>query len=168
MITLYHGSTLKIPNPLVNVGRKHLDFGPGFYLTSIEAQARRWARRMQLIRAESEAWVNSYDFDIDKALEGNRYHHLTLEEYNEEWLEFIIASRKGEEPWREYDIIEGGVANDRVIDTVEDYLNGIITIEQALGQLVYTKPNNQVCILSQQLVDEFLKFKECVRVREED
>jgi len=35
---------------------------------------------------------------------------------------------------KQYDIVEGGVANDNVIDTVEDYENGIITAEQALGQ----------------------------------
>ena len=36
-----------------------------------------------------------------------------------------------------YDIVEGGVANDNVIDTVEDYENNVITAEQALGQLKY-------------------------------
>lgn len=50
-------------------------------------------------------------------------------------MNFIVASRNGKQHWKDYDIIEGGVANDRVIDTIEDYLNDIITIEQALGQL---------------------------------
>ena len=35
MITLYHGTHLSIPEPLAKVGRKNLDFGPGFYLTKI-------------------------------------------------------------------------------------------------------------------------------------
>lgn len=39
--------------------------------------------------------------------------------YDIQWLDFIVASRKGQKPWEEYDIIEGGVANDQVIDTVE-------------------------------------------------
>lgn len=57
-----------------------------------------------------------------------------------------------------YDIVEGGVANDNVIDTVEDYENGIITANQALGQLIYKKVNHQVCILNQEIIDKYLKF----------
>ncbi|MBQ7685131.1 MAG: DUF3990 domain-containing protein [Bacteroidaceae bacterium] len=59
--------------------------------------------------------------------------------YNQEWLDFIVCSRRGEEPWKEYDIIEGGVANDQVIDTFEDYFAGRITAEQAIGQLRFAK-----------------------------
>lgn len=29
-IKLYHGSTTEVKEPLANVGRKELDFGPGF------------------------------------------------------------------------------------------------------------------------------------------
>ena len=36
-ITLYHGSTLSIEHPLAKVGRADLDFGRGFYLTSLLA-----------------------------------------------------------------------------------------------------------------------------------
>ncbi len=57
-----------------------------------------------------------------------------------------------------YDIVEGGVANDNVIDTVEDYENGIITAEQALGQLRYKKVNHQICILNQEIIDKYLVF----------
>ncbi len=60
---------------------------------------------------------------------------------------------------KQYDIVEGGVANDNVIDTVEDYENGIITAEQALGQLRYKRINHQICILNQEIIDKFLTFK---------
>lgn len=83
---------------------------------------------------------------------------LRFNAYDQHWLNFIVASRNGKQPWKDYDIIEGGVANDRVIDTIEDYLNDIITIEQALGQLVYAQPNHQICLLNQQLIDTHLHF----------
>lgn len=57
-----------------------------------------------------------------------------------------------------YDLVEGGVANDNVIDTVEDYENGIITADQALGQLKYKKGNHQICILNQEIIDKHLIF----------
>ncbi|MDE5677420.1 DUF3990 domain-containing protein [Phocaeicola sp.] len=156
LVTLYHGSTSPIEHPLVHVGRADLDFGRGFYLTSLRTQAERWAIRMQLIRAQDTAWLNIYEFDKEKVFSNNNYRSLCFDAYDQQWLDFIIASRKGKEPWKGYDLIEGGVANDKVIDTVEDYLSGTITIEQALGQLVYTKPNHQICLLNQKLIDNHL------------
>lgn len=158
MMTLYHGSTLKIEHPLAHAGRADLDFGRGFYLTSLRSQAERWAIRMQLIHARDTAWLNIYEFDREKVFSDARYHCLSFKAYDQHWLDFIVASRKGKEPWKGYDIIEGGVANDKVVDTVEDYFSGIITIEQALGQLVYTKPNHQICLLNQELIDHHLCY----------
>ena len=68
------------------------------------------------------------------------------------------SGRRGEEPWKGYDIIEGGVANDQVIDTVEDYYAGRITSEQALGQLRFAKPTHQMCIRRQTIIDRCLRF----------
>ena len=65
-------------------------------------------------------------------------------------------------------MVEGGVANDNVIDTVEDYENGIITAVQALGQLRYKAVNHQICILNQEIVDKFLTFISSEEIKEED
>lgn len=68
----------------------------------------------------------------------------------------------------QYDIVEGGVANDNVIDTVEDYENGIITTEQALGQLKYKDVNHQICILNQDVVDKYLRYISSETLKMED
>lgn len=39
MITLYHGSNIKIDKIEVNRGNPNKDFGQGFYLTDIKEQA---------------------------------------------------------------------------------------------------------------------------------
>ena len=160
---LFHGSTQPIESPQANVGRDDLDFGKGFYLTVYKEQAERWAARVRLIRAVSDAWVSEYELDWDK-IEENKYRILKLEHYDKQWLDFIIASRNGEKPWKDYDIIEGGVANDKVIDTVEDYISGVITAEQALGQLKYAKPNHQICILSQNIIGDCLSYRSCYQM----
>ena len=54
----------------------------------------------------------------------------------------------------------------RVIDTVEDYISGNITVDQALGKLRYTSPNNQICILSQSLLDKYLRFVDIERLND--
>lgn len=155
-MTLYHGSYMAISSPLTGVGRKELDFGPGFYLTCLREQAERWARRVCVIRAKNSPTISVYEFDEEKLSADVRRLHLN--HYDKEWLDFIVRSRRGEEPWRDYDIIEGGVANDQVIDTVEDYFMGRITVEQAIGQLRFAKPTHQICIRNQSVIDNCLSF----------
>ncbi|MDD5862284.1 MAG: DUF3990 domain-containing protein [Prevotella sp.] len=79
------------------------------------------------------------------------------------WLDYIVACRRLQ-PHSIYDIIEGGIANDKVYNTVDLYMQGIYTKEQALDQLIYKKPNNQICITNQQLLDAHLHFINSVRL----
>lgn len=42
MMTLYHGSYIAVSAPLVNLGRKKVDFGQGIYRTNLHEQAKIW------------------------------------------------------------------------------------------------------------------------------
>lgn len=53
----------------------------------------------------------------------------------------------------------GGVANDKVFDTVELYFEGIISKKEAIGRLAYEKPNFQICLRTQNAIDEYLVFE---------
>ena len=83
---------------------------------------------------------------------------LIFRRYNRDWLNFVVACRKGIPVWREYDYIEGGVADDRVIDTVDLYINKLIPERVALNRLRYVHPNNQICLLNQELLDRHLTY----------
>ena len=157
MLTLYHGSTHRVEHPLVSLGRQNLDFGQGFYLTTYREQAVQWALRQQILRRSDVAWLNEYRLDMDKVNAG-KYKQRYLEGYNQEWLEFNAASRHGETPWRGYDLIQGGVANDKVVDAVEAYLAGLADVEHTLNKLSFAQPNNQLCLLNQQLIDDCLVY----------
>ena len=156
---LYHGSNVIVEQPLVSIGRKDLDFGPGFYLTPLFEQASKWAVRIKTIRRAKQAIVNTFEFTLPQDCKVKRF-----DAYDKEWLDFIVDSRKGKQPWSGYDIIEGGVADDRVIDAVEAYINGYADVEHTLRQLAYHKPNYQICILSQEIVDKYLQFKSYERI----
>ncbi len=80
--------------------------------------------------------------------------------YTKEWLDFISQSRKGLCPWKKYDWIEGGIANDRVIATVDAYIDGFITPEMAMDRLINEKLHHQICILNQEIIDRYLKYVE--------
>ncbi len=58
-----------------------------------------------------------------------------------------------------YDYIEGGVANDRVINTIGMYMQGYYSEEYALRLLALHRPNNQICIRNQGLIDTYLHYE---------
>ena len=157
MIKVFHGSIIEVSKPMVALGRPNLDFGQGFYVTDLQEQAERWAKRMGIRRLTSSV-LNIYEFDFESAI--STYNYIKFDAYVKEWLDFIVGNRKGKALWKDYDIIEGGIANDNVIDTVEDYLRGRMSAEAALVELSKHQPNNQICILNQEIIDKYLHFVE--------
>ena len=159
---VYHGSIVTVKEPLVHIGRPNLDFGQGFYVTDLEEQAISWAARP--FNAGKPQILNVYEFDREQVVSSG-YKFLQFEKYNGEWLDFIVANRRGEMLWKDYDMVEGGVANDDVFNTLELYFSELIPKEEALKRLQYEKPNNQICILNQGIVDHFLHFIEASEIR---
>ena len=163
MITVYHGSNVVVREPLVGIGREDLDFGLGFYVTALTEQADTWAANKARYYMQDEGYVSRYEFDFEAAVAVYRYHKF--EAYDREWLRFIVGNRDGGDQWRQWDIIEGGVANDRVIDTVENYKAGLIDEETALRLLSQHQPNNQLCISLQKVIDTCLRFVDSYNVK---
>ena len=165
MIDVFHGSLETIEHPEVNRGRSGLDFGKGFYVTVYRRQAEDWALK-KLKHPDQEAVLNIYQLDINVARKDYRY--LKFESYNREWLRFVVSCRNGEETWKSYDITEGGVADDRVIDTVNLYSQSFISEEEALRRLAMYSPNNQICIVSQEIIDKCLLFRQAVPLKKDN
>ena len=155
---VYHGSFMPVEFPDVLHSRKDVDFGAGFYVTSIRSQADNWAKKF--IRKDKDAFVSSYDFYEDAL---NKLSVLKFDSYSEEWLNFILNARSGNDT-SSFDVVIGGVANDKVYNTLELFFDDLITKSEALGRLKYEKPNNQICFRSQKAIDLCLTYikSECV------
>lgn len=160
---IYHGTTEVIENPDVKHSKRYLDFGKGFYLTTYESQAKKWALR-KAMRKNTEAIVNIYE--LDENWDGLRV--LSFEEENDKWLDFVCACRKGEELNRDYDIIIGNVADDDVFKTVDMYFRGLWDKEKVLNELRYYKMNNQICIVNQETIDKILTYVDYYEVKKND
>lgn len=157
MTKLYHSSNVSVPSPDTLHSREGLDFGKGFYLTSFHEQAVSYALRFQ--RRNQEAWLNIYELNF----EPSEWNIRVFESYDQEWLEYISKCRACQDE-SDYDIVIGGVANDKVIRTLDRYFENEITADQALGILKYEKPNIQYCIRSQAMIDKCLKHIESIRL----
>lgn len=81
----------------------------------------------------------------------------TFDAYDEEWLDFVFQCRKGEDK-SEYDIVIGGIADDKIFKTIDLYFTGDISKDEALKRLKYEKPNNHYCFRTQRAID-LLTFK---------
>jgi len=104
---LYHGSYLAIENPDLLHSRPNLDFGKGFYLTSIREQAVKWCGKF--VKRGKEGVISNYIFDEELF---QRLKVLRFDSYSEDWLEFILTCRSGKDS-SDYDAVCGGIANEK-------------------------------------------------------
>lgn len=154
---LYHSSDVLVDKPDTTHSRDYLDFGKGFYLTSIHEQAVRYAQRF--LRRQRAAWLNTYDFEF----EPSEWNILHFDRYDKDWLHFVANCRAGKDG-TDFDLVIGGIANDKVIQTLDRYFEGELAEEETLGLLIYERPNIQYCIRSQRMLDQCLRHIEGKRL----
>lgn len=154
---VYHSSVLKVEKPLISYSRDFLDFGKGFYVTTILSQAEKYAERFKF--REKDALLNIFEFDYDV----HQWNVIKFEAYNEDWLDFVMDCRNGKDP-QNADLVIGGIADDKVFRTIDLYFSNEINKSEALKRLVYEKPDMQICIKSQRLIDECLTFVDAMKL----
>lgn len=154
---LYHGSYLEIPQPDLAHSRANVDFGPGFYVTPIYEQAEKWCGRFR--RRGKDGVVSRYRFEDGREAQ---LKVLKFDAYTEKWLDFILSCRTGKDT-TDFDLVVGGVANDRVFNTVELFFDGLIDKTEAIRRLRYEKPNLQLCFRTEKALT-LLAFEGSERV----
>ena len=60
LITIYHGSPQIVDTPAFGLGRKHNDFGQGFYCTESSELAKEWA-----VSSLRDGFSNRYTLDME-------------------------------------------------------------------------------------------------------
>jgi hypothetical protein len=149
---------MAIDKPDLSFSRIRTDFGRGFYLTPLKEQAVSWARRF--ISEKKQAVISLYGFLQKPAIEKlpDNIKILEFDSHNLEWLNFVTTCRLGQIVEIEWDLVIGGVANDKVFDTIQLYFDSIIDADAAIGRLRYNKPNFQYCFKNQKLINEYLHY----------
>lgn len=160
---VYHGSNMMVSRPDVYHSYRNLDFGKGFYVTSVREQAERWARRKAVFTEEAKPILNIYDMadDTGDFLVRNFGDDL------DSWIDFVCQCRDGAEEYKQYDVIIGKVANDRVFRVVDMYHNGIWDKARALKEIRVYPGYDQIAFIRQEALDELLTFREALEVRDE-
>ncbi len=143
---LYHGSNVEVRTPILKPNLRALDFGAGFYLTSDVDQARKWAWSVARRRG-GEAFFNVYDFEMSDSLDV-----FTFASADEDWLDFVVANRRGEAVMKAADIVVGPVANDSTIEVINDYMAGRFSKKIAIELLEPQNLTDQYAFLSEHAI----------------
>lgn len=129
---VYHGSKEAVPVPEIRRARYNKDFYFGFYCTLCPEQARKWACRFSGSGVMNEyVYIPRADLKV-----------LVFEDMTEEWLDFIVACRRGEP--HDFDIVEGPMANDTIFNYVEDFVSGKISREAFWALARFKHPTHQI------------------------
>ena len=140
---LYHGFFVEIAKPDLVHSRSNVDFGCGFYTTPLYEQAEKWCGKFK--RRGKDGIISRYAYDEGRETE---LKTVKFDSYSEEWLDFILNCRSGKDA-TDYDLVVGGVADDKVFNTVELFFDGLIDKKEAINRLRYEKPNLQICFLTE-------------------
>jgi len=157
-LILYHGSEKVVETPTFGEGRKHNDFGLGFYCTESEDPAKEWA-----VSSLRNGFANRYTLNTEylKILNLNSPDYSILN-----WIAVLVEHRlfslKNPVAQRAkrylidnfginvnaYDLITGYRADDSYFDYAESFLNNGISVEQLAQAMRLGKLGEQIVIKS--------------------
>jgi AraC-like DNA-binding protein len=141
---VYHGGREPIDEIDLQKCRPYTDFGKGFYVTKYKTHAENWAKRSGKHR--NNGFVTTFNY-IESQFTDYICNKKKFDGYTDEWLDFIVNNRNEEsvDPAHGYDIVEGPVANDKVQNRLQYYLNGKISKNDFLKELTYYEETHQIC-----------------------
>ena len=140
---LYHGSIETVGTPLILENQRLLDFGKGFYTTTSQEQAEKWALiKQKRIENEAKAVVSVYETD-DNLLSNSDINAKTFPLANEEWLDFIVSNRRNHTE-HHFDIVKGAVANDTLYTTLVLFETGVLSKQETIVRLKTHKLFDQI------------------------
>jgi len=142
---VYHGSYIEIEKIDLAKCLPQKDFGQGFYVTKFKHHAANWARIIGR-KHNTKGFVTEFDY-TESPFAQRICKIKSFEDYNEEWLDFVVANRQNEseKAIHDFDIVEGPVADDKVQNRIRDYLNGDVSKQDFLKELIYHEETHQIC-----------------------
>jgi len=143
-LTLYHGSNCDFRTVDLSKAKDKRDFGKGFYMTTLQHQAKEWAEVLFTRFGGDGIFVYAFELEVTSDLSVKHFPDIS-----EAWLDFVRDNRMGGGIRHTFDIVRGAVANDRTNRTLALFVQGIYTSKEAMEKLRGNKLNDQVSIHSE-------------------
>lgn len=163
LMKLYHGSENIIEKPELLGGKKHNDYGRGFYTTRSIELAKEWA-----CKKGKNGFVSCYELDVDKlsVLNLNSHEYSVMN-----WLAILTRNRSY---WQKnsiaeeaknylqeffyieidnYDVIKGYRADDSYFSFAQDFIMGSISYEKLCHAMYLGELGEQYALKSKKSFD---------------
>jgi hypothetical protein len=146
-LTLYHGSNCNFSVVDLSKAKDKRDFGKGFYLTTLQNQAKDWAEVLFARFGGDGVFVYEFEFEIKEDLIIKQFNNVS-----EDWLIFVRDNRIKGGVQHNFDVVRGAVANDKTNRTLALFVEGIYTPKEALKKLRSNKLNDQFSIHTEKVL----------------
>jgi hypothetical protein len=143
---VFHGSDIRIENIDLSKSEYFKDFGRGFYVTNLREQA--YLRAVDVANRHNSNkpviteynYIETYPITVGMKIK-------KFEDVSKEWVEFIILNRNRQisHPAHTFDIVEGPIANDKMVVQIRLYEQDKISIDKLIEKLTYRNPTHQIC-----------------------
>ena len=170
-IKIYHGSERIIKHPDITTGKKHNDYGQGFYCTEDIELAKEWA-----CKNERDGFANGYELNLRDL----KILHLNSDEYTIlNWIAILLKNRvfsldtplsRNARDYiiehfginvEEYDVVIGYRADDSYFSFADAFVSNSLSLSSLNKALRLGKLGEQVALVSQNAFDN-LKYTESV------
>jgi hypothetical protein len=143
---VFHGSDVKIEKIDLAKSEFFKDFGRGFYVTNIREHAYQRAADVANRHKSDKPVVTEFNYAETYPVTVGM-NIKKFETVSKEWGEFIMLNRNRRisHPAHTFDIVEGPIANDRMVVQIRLYEQGKFSIEELIEKLTYIEPTHQIC-----------------------
>lgn len=142
---VFHGSNVKIENIDLAKSGSFKDFGKGFYVTSIQKHA---IQRSIEISEDFGGRPTVSEFEYSENYVTNaKLNVKKFDKHTIDWVNFVIMNRDKniKHPVHSFDIVEGPIADDKMVMQIERYRRGKISVDELIKRLTYIEPTHQIC-----------------------
>ena len=160
---VYHGSNIEINKIQLEKCNKYKDFGQGFYVTTLEEQAKRMAQRT-VARFGGTPIVTIFEFNETELKDVN---YKKFSSVDTDWGMFVVNNRdrdfkdnanKLSNHDNKYDVVFGAVANDDIATTFALFKDGYIGSEDLAKRLKYKKLSDQYSFHTSKAISLLVKI----------
>jgi len=143
---VFHGSDVRIEKIDLAKSEFFKDFGRGFYVTNIREHA--YLRAVDVSKRHNSGKPIVTEFKYAEAYPVTVGMNIKkFENVSKEWVKFIMLNRNKHisHPAHTFDIVEGPIADDKMVAQIRLYEQGKISIEKLIKKLTHREPTHQIC-----------------------
>jgi hypothetical protein len=146
LMRVFHGSNIRIERIDLAMSEYFKDFGRGFYVTSVRKHAEERAADTARKKKMGEPVVTEFKY-LEHYPDTVGLSVMRFPAPSEDWVKFVAMNRNPDitHPAHSFDIVEGPIADDKMVFQIKEYFLGKITIETLIKRLTYKEPTHQIC-----------------------